>query len=368
MRWLIDLFSSDQFLAHGYCLLWQPELVALHVGSDVLIAAAYYSIPISLAYFVRRRRDLQFRWMFVFFAIFIFACGTTHLFGVLTLWQPAYGVEGLVKFATAVVSVATAAAIWPLLPQALALPSPSQLAAVNADLQSAQRALARTNEQLEQRVRERTAELTRANNQLRAEIAERERAEAQSRMLMAELEHRVKNTLAVAQSLVQHTRASSGTIDEFAEAFGGRLRAMGKAQNLLVRGDWRGAELAELVAETVQPYLPREEALRAEGPAVQLQPAAASSLAMILHELATNAAKYGAWSREGGAVSLEWRREGGELRLVWRESGGPAAATPARRGFGTRMIEHNTAYELGGRASLDFRAEGLVCEIAFPLS
>ena len=367
MRWLNDLFSSDRFLAHGYCLLWQPELLALHVGSDVLIAAAYYSIPISLAYFARRRRDLQFRWMFVFFAVFIFACGTTHLFGVLTLWQPAYGVEGVLKAATAAVSVATAAAIWPLLPQALALPSPGQLAAVNADLQAAQRALAQTNEGLERRVAERTAELTRANDQLKSEIAERERAEAQSRMLTAELEHRVKDALAVAQSLVQHTRASSATIDEFADAFGGRLRAMAKAQNLLVRGDWRGAEMGELLAETVQPYLPREAALRAAGPSLRLPPATASSLAMILHELATNAAKHGAWSG-AGCVSVEGTVAERDVELTWREHGGPAAATPQRRGFGSRMIEHNTSYELGGRAKLDFLPEGLVCEIAFPLS
>ncbi len=234
-------------------------------------------------------------------------------------------------------------------------------------LGAAHGALSQTNRQLEQRVEERTRELSGANEQLRAEIAERERTEAQKQMLMAELEHRVKNALAVAQSLVVHTRASSETIDEFAESFGGRLRAMGKAQDLLVRGSWRGAELAELLTATVQPYLPRPEALALSGPPVQLTPSLASSLAMILHELATNAAKYGAWSREGGCVEASWSLAGRDLSFTWREIGGPPVAAPRRRGFGARMIEHNAGYELGGSATLDFRPDGLVCAISFPL-
>jgi len=234
-------------------------------------------------------------------------------------------------------------------------------------LGAAHRTLSQYNRELEARVEARTRELTDANEQLRTEIAERKQAEGQKQILMAELEHRVKNALAVAQSLVHHTRASSATVDEFADAFGGRLRAMGKAQNLLVRGDWRGAELGELLDETVRPYLPREEALTISGPSIQLSPAAASSLAMILHELATNAAKYGAWSRDGGAVAADWSVRDGELVLVWRESGGPAVSAPKRRGFGSRMIEHNTAYELAGRARLEFRPDGLVCELAFRL-
>jgi two-component sensor histidine kinase len=234
-------------------------------------------------------------------------------------------------------------------------------------LGAAHGALSQTNRQLEQRVEARTQELSAANEQLRAEVAEHERTEAQKQMLMAELEHRVKNALAVAQSLVVHTRASSETIDEFAEAFGGRLRAMGNAQDLLVRGNWRGAELAELVSATVGPYLPQPEALALCGPPVQLTPSLASSLAMILHELATNAAKYGAWSREGGCVEASWSLSGRDLSFTWREAGGPPVAKPRRRGFGARMIEHNASYELGGSAKLDFRPDGLACVIVFSL-
>ena len=232
----------------------------------------------------------------------------------------------------------------------------------------AQRALSQANRQLERRVAERTGELSSANAQLREEIAERERTEAQKQMLMAELEHRVKNALAVAQALVVHTRASSDTIDGFAEAFGGRLRAMGQAQDLLVRGSWRGAELAELLRATVAPYLPRPDALVLDGPPAKLTPSLASSLAMILHELATNAAKYGAWSREGGRVEARWTIDDGELAFEWRECGGPRVVEPTRRGFGTRMIRHNAGYELAGAAELDFHPEGLRCRIVFRLA
>jgi two-component sensor histidine kinase len=234
-------------------------------------------------------------------------------------------------------------------------------------LGAAHGALSQTNRQLELRVEERTQELLTANQQLRTEIEERERTEAQKQMLMAELEHRVKNALAVAQALVIHTRASTETMDEFAEAFGGRLRAMGNAQELLVRGSWRGADLGELIAATVRPYLPRREALALAGPPVQLPPSAASSLAMILHELATNAAKYGAWSQEGGRVEADWSLAGRDLALTWREAEGPPTLEPRRRGFGTRMIEHNAGYELNGEATLEFRPEGLVCRISFQL-
>lgn len=130
MQWLSEMLTSDAFLPHGYCLLWRNDLLALHLGSDALIALAYYSIPISLFYFVRRRTDLEFKWIFLFFAAFIFACGTTHLFGIVTLWRPAYGVEGLVKAATALISVATAMAVgrccprrWPCRARASSPPS-----------------------------------------------------------------------------------------------------------------------------------------------------------------------------------------------------------------------------------------------------
>ncbi|HEY0834364.1 MAG TPA: ATP-binding protein [Azospirillum sp.] len=134
MAGLGGIFDSSALMPHGFCLLWQPELLALHVSSDVVTGLSYYSIPVALVYFVRKRRDLAFSWVFWLFAAFILACGTTHLFSIWTLWQPDYAVEGLIKAVTAIVSMLTAVALWMLMPKALALPSPSQLAVANQAL------------------------------------------------------------------------------------------------------------------------------------------------------------------------------------------------------------------------------------------
>ena len=128
-------FDSSAYMPHGICLLWQPDLLALHVAADALTGLSYYSIPVALVYFIWRRRDVAFSWVFGLFAAFILACGTTHFFSIWTLWNPDYGVEGIVKGVTATVSVLTAVALWVLMPKALALPSPRQLAAANAALQ-----------------------------------------------------------------------------------------------------------------------------------------------------------------------------------------------------------------------------------------
>src|ERR1700676_842554 len=122
-------------MAHGYCYLWRPELVWLHAVSDSTITLAYYLIPFALVYFVRKRRDLPFHWVFIMFGLFIFGCGTTHLIEVWTLWHGTYRLAGLVKAVTALSSMATAAALFPLLPRALALPSPEQLRAANEQLE-----------------------------------------------------------------------------------------------------------------------------------------------------------------------------------------------------------------------------------------
>ncbi|MEA5625636.1 PAS domain S-box protein [Nostoc sp. UHCC 0251] len=134
MEFLNNFFSTSQFIPHGHCYLWKPGLVWLHLVSDVLTGLAYYSIPVMLVYFVRKRRDVPFGWMFLMFGTFIVACGTTHLMDVWTLWHPTYWLSGLIKAITAFVSVLTAIQLVPLIPKALALPSSSQLEAVNYQL------------------------------------------------------------------------------------------------------------------------------------------------------------------------------------------------------------------------------------------
>jgi signal transduction histidine kinase/CheY-like chemotaxis protein len=128
------LFQPSGLTPHGFCLLWEPGLIWLHTIADALIGVAYYSIPLALINFVRHRRDIAFSWIFWLFAAFILACGTTHFMSIVTLWQPLYWLDGAVKAITAMLSVITAMVLWPLIPRALALPSPAALRAVNIEL------------------------------------------------------------------------------------------------------------------------------------------------------------------------------------------------------------------------------------------
>ena len=169
----------NTLLPHGYCFSWDPGILWLLVISDSLIALAYFSIPVALGVFVQRRPDLQFRWIFLMFGVFIMGCGITHVLDVWTIWKPDYWLDGAVRAATAIVSLATAALLWPLLPRALALPSPSALERINAELQ-AEIAMRTAAEQ----------ELRVANKALREQVAELEAVSyAISHDLRAPLRH-----------------------------------------------------------------------------------------------------------------------------------------------------------------------------------
>ncbi len=134
-NYVTGILNSDALSPHGICLLWRPELMWLHIVSDGVIGAAYFSIPVALGVLVSRRRDIEFGWVFWAFALFILACGTTHFFSIWTLFIPDYGIEGLIKAATAIFSVITAILLWPLIPKVLALPSPEQLRQANSALE-----------------------------------------------------------------------------------------------------------------------------------------------------------------------------------------------------------------------------------------
>ena len=186
-EFLSKMFSSD-FMPHGVCYLWRPEVLWLHATTDSLIALAYFSIPLSIAHFVRKRKDLPFHWIFVMFGIFIFGCGSTHLMEVWTLWNGTYRLAGLVKAVTAAASVATAIALFPLIPKALALPSPDRLREANnrleaeiAERRRIEEDLHNAQTELEKRVEQRTEDLARANQELQAEIIGRKQLEEQVR-------------------------------------------------------------------------------------------------------------------------------------------------------------------------------------------
>src|SRR5688500_15185624 len=173
---MLDHFGHN-FMPHGMCYLWQPDILALHVISDALITLAYFTIPFTLLWFVRKRRDLEFNWMFVCFAIFIVACGTTHALEIWTIWNPDYYLLGSVKAITALASLPTAWLLMRLIPKALALPSPSALRREITERQRAEQEVREANEALERRVAERTLQLERLNAQLRDEVRSREQVE-----------------------------------------------------------------------------------------------------------------------------------------------------------------------------------------------
>ncbi|WP_434664338.1 PAS domain S-box protein [Paraburkholderia sp. A3BS-1L] len=201
---IAQFLATSDFIPHGYCLHWSLPLIWTYVGSDAVIALSYYSIPVVLWSFARRRTDLPFSWLFLMFAVFILACGTTHLLAIVDIWHPVYWLDAGVKTVTALASLATAAAMWPLIPKALALPSPKQLYQTNRDLvrevaarQAAEERLRSLTRELEERVAQRTAELESANEALRRKAAEHERAEREMRDSQQRLQSIVDNAATV---------------------------------------------------------------------------------------------------------------------------------------------------------------------------
>jgi PAS domain S-box-containing protein len=199
------------------------------------------------------------------------------------------------------------------------------------------------------------------------EITERKAAELQRERLVNELNHRVKNTLAIVQSLARRSFRGEGDPAARVAGFEGRLASLAVAHNILTRTAWRGADLLEVVRGALAPFA--GEAVSIKGPPVTLAPAVALNLAVILHELGANATKYGALSEPDGRVGVAWTiSDDGRLELVWREADGPPVVAPTRTGFGSRLIAEALRGEPGGGAALRFDPAGVVCEITLQLT
>ena len=228
-------FSSASFIPHGHCYLWQTQLVWLHVASDSIIALAYFSIPITLVYFISKRADLPFDWIFALFGAFIVACGITHIFEVWTLWHPTYWLSGTMKAITALISFATAILLVDLMPQALALPSPAQLASANrlleaeiVERQLAEAALQKAKEELEIRVEERTAELKSQTQQLEQALSELKQAQSNlihsEKMsslgqLVAGIAHEINNPINFIYGNITHAREYAKSLLELVNLY-----------------------------------------------------------------------------------------------------------------------------------------------------
>jgi two-component sensor histidine kinase/DNA-binding response OmpR family regulator len=197
------------------------------------------------------------------------------------------------------------------------------------------------------------------------DITERKEAEERQALLAREVDHRAKNAMAIVQSIVKLTKATN--ISEYVNVVEGRIKALSRVHAILSDARWQGAELTRLVDEEIAPYRSGSSArIRVDGPKLLLEPTTAQTLALALHELATNGAKYGALSQASGTLELSWRVEPGTIVLNWREAGGPRVQPPSKSGFGTRIVVNSIERQLGGKALFEWRSEGLFCVLHVP--
>lgn len=203
------------------------------------------------------------------------------------------------------------------------------------------------------------------------DMTERRRADEHRAILVAELNHRAKNLLAMVQAIASQTLSNALSLGDAKLAFESRLGAMARGHDLLTFGNWAGTDLASVIKATVEPHGGGENRFHIKGPLVKLTPATALTFTMALHELCTNAAKYGALSRQNGSVTIIWQvtdaNAGVRLQLSWTETGGPLVSPPSRKGFGSRLIERALAMELGGEVRIDYEPSGVICKIDVPL-
>jgi two-component sensor histidine kinase len=388
--WLLD---PSGLTPHGFCLSWQPGLVWLHAGSDAVVGLAYFSIPVALATFSARRRDLQYVWVLYLFMAFILFCGTTHLMSILTLWVPAYGVEGIIKLITAILSIATAALLWPLIPKLVALPSPAQLQRLNGELSETLAARERTaellreserqvlaaNQELERRVLEKTAELREANERLSDALAQRTGALEQRDILLREVYHRVKNNLQIVDGLLvlQSRHISDPDAKNALLGLRRRVYALGLVHHQLMESqDLKTFDVAPFLRQLSSNLL---EAGVEDGIHVSVQASPmdvgldfAIPLGLLVTELVTNSVKHAFPGGAGNiAVSLERDGEGDVLLVVADDgrgrSGGQSAAGSVRSGLGTGIIAGLVAQLKGTITMRDDRGTTAEIRVAAPV-
>jgi PAS domain S-box-containing protein len=207
------------------------------------------------------------------------------------------------------------------------------------------------------------------------EITQRKHAEAELRaseehvrVILSELAHRTKNLLVVVMALTKQTARNAADVKQYQAVLSERLHGLSHSLDLLLKGDWQGAQFAELVAMQMQPFRVSDDRIRATGPAIMLRPDAVQNLGLVFHELATNASKHGALSVPEGMVSIEWSAPaaGERIQVRWQESGGPAVQPPQRRGFGQELIERIVPQALKGTGALNFAPSGVSWAFEFP--
>jgi two-component sensor histidine kinase len=325
---LAGVFTNRDLMPHGMCFLWDPGLLWLHAISDTLIAAAYYGIPVVIAYFAIKRKDLVFRHIFILSGLFVLACGTTHVLNVWVLWNPDYGVEGAVKAATAAVSLTSLAAIWRVMPMALAFPSPSQLREANTALEKeiverrrAEAEITKMNRDLEARVAKRTTEIEDANAALRQQV-EREQ------LLVREIHHRVKNNLQTMSSMLrlQADTAGAELAPQFATAQR-RIQVMAQIHEELYQAEKVesvdfAAYLENLCADIGNFYeMDDRVTLAVSAEPLNLNLDQATALALVANEAITNACAHAFPDERTGTITVSLHHSGTDAELTVADDG-----------------------------------------------
>ncbi|WP_170003106.1 sensor histidine kinase [Pseudopontixanthobacter vadosimaris] len=352
-------------MPHGMCLLWQPWLVMLWAGSDLLIFLSYMAIPAALVTVLRKRTDVPAAAFVVLFASFILLCGLTHLAGIVTLWWPIYPWIGALKLATGLASMITAIILFRLIPDLIALPSPGVLAQANAQLEEEVAAHEATLAALEEQVASRTEEL----RQLNAKLAVHAR----------EAVHRSANLLSVVSSLAARSAKESGSKEEFIDTLVGRLRALAQATTVVKHAEGDASEdLERLVREQLDPLLQTFPGrIDLGGTSVRVGSEAAQQISLALHELATNAQKYSLSQSEDMGISIDWRvceseHDADYFVLEWREQLAPGAEEPFQQGeyegFGTKLLTRIIPVMLRGKATREFSDGEFVYRLQSPMA
>jgi two-component sensor histidine kinase len=376
------LFNPSGLTPHGFCLLWAPGLIAVHVISDAVIGLAYFSIPLALAALMSRRRDLEYGWVVYLFVAFILACGMTHLMAILTLWVPAYGIEGIIKAITAILSIATAAILWPLIPKLVALPSPVQLQQLNQKLAATIAEQERTagllreseaqvrssNIELERRVAERTAELVAVNKQLTDTLAQRD-------LLLREVYHRVKNNLQIVDSIanLQARQLTDTEAHNALQSLRRRLFALGLVhQQLMESENLQTFDVApflqELSNNLIEGAAGKDVSLSVKAVPLDVGLDFAIPLGLLVTELVTNSLKH-AFPGGKGSINVALNRaQDGTVSLIVSDDGigsGAAETVAAKPGMGLGgKIINGLVAQLKATMTVD-RSRGTHSEISF---
>jgi two-component sensor histidine kinase len=348
--------AYGEYMPHGMCLLWEPWLVLLWAGSDLLIFLSYTAIPIALFMVLRQRTEVPQARLVALFGAFILLCGVTHLFMIVTLWVPIYPFVAWIKLATGIVSMATAVMLFRLAPAIIRLPSPAALELANLELHGEIAAHQATLASLDQQVRERTAALEAATKALAVQARE--------------AVHRSNNLLAVVQTLAMQSAKGAPTVESFLVPFLGRLQALAGATRAIATEEQAAAPLEKIIdaglAVLNATYGAR---ISMSGPPLRIKPTAAQHISLALHELGTNTLKYGVGVNEAVQVEVNWAIEGEQVVLTWREHPvGPDADDAERAdGFGTMLLMVIVPSTLGGTAERSITPTELVYRLEVPL-